>query len=447
MKKLKPQNTVFKNQQSTGMEDRRRKLEAAQLENEELEAELKRRELDVKRRRLDADDEEAKVAERTRQKIVNLNVGGRFFTTSRDTLLAVPTSIFKRFFPPTDDVDEGDGAGAAAPFCPPVTDAEGRIFIDRDGELFHHVLAACRGQFGPEVSDMCEGTRHRLIDEFEYFGLFDHFYFMKSEFNPLELSEEDQRLQQQARINRAELIRGSGDASSIDDRFLIDAFRNREAFSFDEGGLSGRSGEIALLFEKLREQWQNQRPSPPPASEIVPENIEGFRERLHLFSGPLLAGVLEAAGEGNFVIAGGAVLRALCCMGDPSSNGVKDEAREGSSDIDIFVISDSEDGAKEVFERIYSALRAACASVSSTAARISPEDSFQLVDEQGLPRTASARRDDGRDLTMRSQHMLVTRSRYAITFVTGWPQRHIQLVLRRYSSVAEVRTKKQAKSL
>ena len=62
-------------------------------------------------------------------RIINLNVGGRFYTTSISTLTKYPDSMLGRMF-------EGD--------LPSAKDAQGNVVIDRDGELFRYVLTFLR---------------------------------------------------------------------------------------------------------------------------------------------------------------------------------------------------------------------------------------------------------------------------------------------------------------
>lgn len=63
------------------------------------------------------------------QGLVKLNVGGVKYTTSLTTLIAVPDSFFASLF-------SGDWQSTRT--------AEGDIFVDRDGELFKHVLQYLR---------------------------------------------------------------------------------------------------------------------------------------------------------------------------------------------------------------------------------------------------------------------------------------------------------------
>jgi hypothetical protein len=57
--------------------------------------------------------------------IVELNVGGSLYTTTRTTLTSCPNSMLGRLL---------DGS------LPAACDQHGRVFIDRDGLLFRHVL-------------------------------------------------------------------------------------------------------------------------------------------------------------------------------------------------------------------------------------------------------------------------------------------------------------------
>ena len=90
--------------------------------------------------------------------VVRLNVGGTIYTTTLDTLRAVPDSLFGRMFDP--DLSLG--------MVP--TDEDGNIFFDRDPEVFRWVLdflrrrGRCVGLPRPELIPM-------LRDEADYFGL------------------------------------------------------------------------------------------------------------------------------------------------------------------------------------------------------------------------------------------------------------------------------------
>ena len=70
-----------------------------------------------------------------RRGIVELNVGGRAFSTTRETLLRGHSSYFHRLLEvPMDDDDTNIVMSGAQ------TDQQGRLFIDRDPDLFAAIL-------------------------------------------------------------------------------------------------------------------------------------------------------------------------------------------------------------------------------------------------------------------------------------------------------------------
>jgi hypothetical protein len=90
--------------------------------------------------------------------IVNLNVGGRHFATIKSTLAKDPKSSL------------GTLVATAPVRGPGAIDSEGRIFIDRDPQLFEEVLAYLRD--GPRwipPSDL--RTAQQLANEFKHFNL------------------------------------------------------------------------------------------------------------------------------------------------------------------------------------------------------------------------------------------------------------------------------------
>ena len=64
--------------------------------------------------------------------VVELNIGGCLFTTTRSTLCKFPESMLATMFSSTADIP------------PAHTDSQGRFFIDRDGSRFADVLAFLR---------------------------------------------------------------------------------------------------------------------------------------------------------------------------------------------------------------------------------------------------------------------------------------------------------------
>lgn len=88
--------------------------------------------------------------------IIDLNVGGVFYTTSLKTLTQDPESHLCQLF---------NGKQNA-----PTKDAKGKYFIDRDGVLFRYILDFLRDQNFNLPQAFRE--RDRLIREATFYGLF-----------------------------------------------------------------------------------------------------------------------------------------------------------------------------------------------------------------------------------------------------------------------------------
>ena len=91
--------------------------------------------------------------------ILHINVGGKVFVTSRKTLCFDPDSMIGKLFSDNN------------PFGLPSVDANGRVFIDRDGDAFVHVLNYLRrsGNLVGVPTDIA--LLARIKNEAEYFGL------------------------------------------------------------------------------------------------------------------------------------------------------------------------------------------------------------------------------------------------------------------------------------
>jgi len=98
--------------------------------------------------------------------IVRLNVGGRVFTTLKETLKAVPNTLLASMF-------SGD-------FIPGAQDQDGCWFLDRNPEHFAHILEYLRAQIMPVPSA-------GLIAEARYFGLTE----LATELSPPEKAKKD----------------------------------------------------------------------------------------------------------------------------------------------------------------------------------------------------------------------------------------------------------------
>ncbi|XP_054273321.1 BTB/POZ domain-containing protein KCTD12 [Macrosteles quadrilineatus] len=85
--------------------------------------------------------------------VVELNVGGVFYTTALTTLTKDPESTLANYFTK----------------APPPKDAKGKFFIDRDGVLFRYVLDYLRNQ--TLVLPECFREKERLRQEAVFYGL------------------------------------------------------------------------------------------------------------------------------------------------------------------------------------------------------------------------------------------------------------------------------------
>lgn len=90
-------------------------------------------------------------------KVIEINVGGCFYTTTKKTLTSDKNSRLGELF-------DGDNPSSEL-----IRDAKGRYVIDRDGFLFRYILDFLRD----DTVQLPNGFRekHRLIREAEYFKL------------------------------------------------------------------------------------------------------------------------------------------------------------------------------------------------------------------------------------------------------------------------------------
>ncbi len=359
-----------------------------QAEREAAEQEavaLLKEENALKRRRLEQERREIETREQALQatsRLVRLNVGGKKFDTFRETFQAEPNSYFDRFL--------GDDASV---LVPSVTDTDGRYVIDRDGELFSLLL---RGLRGASLADLNAAQRTELLQEARYYGFDRLMHRLLDAYDPYQLSLKDLELRKEAQAALSGLDGGSGAETPR----LIDVLAESLALA-PENERRLADANAPLLFEDARAA-----PTAAFRRGIQPKTAQEFRARLDLFAGPLFDG-LDLT---NLCVAGGGVLRTLY-LKHPNPQATEDElralaARESMADIDVFVLCGDDAAAKAAMDRVYRHLWTRL-KVKAAAAGI-------------------------------STHMLVARSKFAITFVCGYPQRNVQLVLRRYASVADV---------
>jgi hypothetical protein len=322
--------------------------------------------------------------------ILRLNVGGTHFDTTRETLLGAGSSFFRRLLDePAQQPAAGDVAIRGA-----MRDADGRLFIDRSPDGFRLVLEWCRGN--GDVGAYDEAARSLMLNEAMYYDLPRLVAQLQVRgYDPSLLSTADQEIRNQAAALRSALAQGRDGAAAEADAALIPVFGVIQAGLSAcalSCGLDPHVPELhgaALLFSAEAQRTKRHIQCGSDAS---------FRLLLDAFAGPLFEG-LDLT---NIVVAGGAIMHVL--MLPDSTTQASEVARLGSADIDLFIVADDDATAHAAFFRVYAHLK------GRLAAGNHPNQ----------------------------PHLLVLRSRFAVTFYTGYPQRTVQVVLRRHACVADV---------
>lgn len=138
---------------------------------------------------------------------IEINVGGTIYCTSVSTLTKYPNSYFASRFSGRFRTDLE-------------TDSKGRIFIDRDGGMFRHILNFLRtGRiFLPESMDQIH-LYHALMEEAEFFILVDLSEIIKETTNRLSIEYEQLNMK---RHHSAPRIMAAADsiASAVQDAGL-----------------------------------------------------------------------------------------------------------------------------------------------------------------------------------------------------------------------------------
>lgn len=114
------------------------------------------KEVEEQRALLESEKEAVATIQKTQQVIVELNVGGVHYTTSAATLCKKPGTMLAAMFSGRYEVLKG---------------SDGRVFLDRDGELFAYILCYLRDDTVPVTLDTDELLLRRLQLEFEFFNL------------------------------------------------------------------------------------------------------------------------------------------------------------------------------------------------------------------------------------------------------------------------------------
>ena len=231
--------------------------------------------------------------------IVRLNVGGKCFDTTAETLLKLP--IFQ-------PVLEGRFDFAR--------DEDGRFFVDRDGMRFQHVLQFARDARRPSRA-IIEKQREELLSECDFFMCDALKDYLRDDISQSDMRWEDRQIAE----DELHVRQNPGE----DHNLLMDFFQK------DCSPLPRESLHPHALLTKA------------PRAVVACNNLEEFIERLNTFSG---GGLVDALSKiPDICIAGGSVIGSL--------------VNAPSSDIDVFFTcgpGEADKRFQSVFEAIKSQL-------------------------------------------------------------------------------------------
>eukprot|EP00928_Gymnodinium_smaydae_P082018 TRINITY_DN65448_c0_g1_i1.p1 TRINITY_DN65448_c0_g1~~TRINITY_DN65448_c0_g1_i1.p1 ORF type:complete len:664 (-),score=93.59 TRINITY_DN65448_c0_g1_i1:175-2166(-) len=262
--------------------------------------------------------------------IVKLNVGGMRFTASRESL--VKCAYFRTLF---------DG-GFATP------DEDDELFVDRDGQVFHHMLNYMRTNRRPSEVILKQYKRE-LIAEAEFFGFDALLCVLRGSTDPFQLLPRDRQMlpdeEECAEFFSSNFL--SEDELRVwEAQMLLDVFADPASFAPREPRdlqlplLQPHSGPRPTFscadLEAFRTHLSRQLEPEPGESDV---DSDGADIRVRRSEGQLLA---DLESIGGLVIAGGSVLAALT---------------DGKAcDVDIFVCGDA-DTAEQRLREVLLALK------------------------------------------------------------------------------------------
>jgi len=162
--------------------------------------------------------------------MIELNAGGKIFTTARATLLGRGSPYFERLLEPDHD-DAGCGGGSTHTVRGASRDGEGRIFVDRQHRLFEQILEYLR--FGLDEDDtrqLSERDRRQLSHEAQFYQLNGLVEMLRGQlpskaYDEWKLSDDDRLIRSQASELREALQRlGDRTALALANDILVDLF-------------------------------------------------------------------------------------------------------------------------------------------------------------------------------------------------------------------------------
>ena len=194
-------------------------------------------------------------------------------------------------------------------------DGEGRLFIDRDPDLFASLLQFLRAHTGPPQSYL-KAHKEALLEECRFFGLHHMEDRLRGLTSDYDLGPEDRRL----KVEETDMLNNTPEGWQKS--FLLDVFAE------DSTPIAATTVGVPLLRSTA-----NTRPL------MKCRGVEHFKARFQALSGDTFNAIEKIDG---ITIAGGSVMGAL--------------TGTAVSDIDVFVTASPEE-APAILEKIYEAVQ------------------------------------------------------------------------------------------
>jgi hypothetical protein len=272
------------------------------------------------------------------ENIIDLNVGGYKFTTSRETLCRVPGSLFEALLSGRHDF-------------PARQNQDGAYFIDRDGKHFHHILNFLR--VGGNVVNplpLTPAEREELAVESDYYGLEGLVRAIRCPKKDISSCLGEEVLSIRRKEDEIRQAFKAHESASIDPHeglvplFCPDHGIQPLPLTY-EPDMANEMLDGHVFMGELR----------PKAEKGVPttvSSLEGFQSNFNREHPNVLHRLQDVLLQEPVIIAGGSVLQALT-----SSDRIRTEVWWGSkSDVDIFVHTKDPHEATRIARRIWYAL-------------------------------------------------------------------------------------------
>ena len=290
-------------------------------------------------------DEELKKDSKIIPPVINLNVGGNSFTTTKETLCRVPGSVLESMF--------------SGRHPTPAHMENGKYIIDRNGELFHYILDFLR--MGGVVVQLPqdEEAREALAMEADYYGLDELALACRAPMiDTWECLPEDvKRYREEEDKLRAEIFRNRHGQSSVAGLDLHVGLIT--LFSPDEGleslpltyqpGMSPSTKGVLLL-----DDINQMKPRAKPGTAVTVKTLSEFRSNFNRAHANILNRLSDILLDEPVIIAGGSVLNGLTSSKEVRTNDLWGK----KSDVDLFVHTKDKAEATRIARRIFYSLAA-----------------------------------------------------------------------------------------